>query len=1000
MKTPRRHIHLIAFILILLGIAVATVGIFSPREAYLKEPGDSQFGTPNPPTNLIAAAASASQINLSWQPGPSGEFYTPDSFIIYRTTGNNLNFAGLAPYATVPSSQITFSDNELTSGVTYNYKVAAKNGNLESENSSVASAIPAAAPTMATNVTASALNSSQIQLNWDAVSGATSYKIYRKSSAPTFSPLTTVGTNGFIDSSLSPETTYSYYVIASNSAGDGPSSAIVSATTPATASTGVNDTTPPQITNVVVDPGIGQAQISWQTDELADALVQYGTTQNYGKNMTFGRATAEQATLSPLQSETIYYFKLIATDASGNRSEHSGNFTTKVDSQPLSPPTDFQAIVSGGKVLLSWKNPTGNSTFRGVRLLRKSGTPSQTSADGDLLVAADVESFSDITVESGITYFYTAYSFDNQNAVSAGTVVMAHLPSVLSVPTSTPATSTQPTSCNIRAIDCTNPACFSQSSCKNLLHPTTTPPTTPFPLRNIQFLVANRTVQLSPASNGTLQGLPGRQLIISIPRTVLTKTPKSILLTREGIKIPLRLSSKTNTYEVETLFPSSGSTPASMVIDYGAGMVSETRLTLSTLPLGRVSAPSSTTPGNGKVQVTLFSENGQRVQTNDPVQTNPVQTTDGSFGWLVPNGRYYLTVSFNQLSTTTPVFIVNNNIVNQAVTIGSSTSAATTSSKVVPTISMNELTEKFTREVVSPISVALVVLGLLTQVSLFDILALLRLLFLQPILLIRARKRDAWGEVYNSLNKLPVDLAIVRLIDKNSKQILQTRVTGKSGRYFFSVGPGNYQLEVIKDHMQFPSELLLKAKNDGRKTDLYHGEALAIKDQYPVIAANIPVDPKVEEKSLARLHWERLARFVQVLLSISGVGVTGYSIVLTPGVFYLWALLVVHVIVLAIFMRLAIPKKPKGWGSVKDSTSERSLGNAVAKLYNTQYNRLVDYVLTDRSGRYYFLAGDSTYQIRFEKPEYKVQTSREIDVRGKEEVNVAVDVGLEREDKT
>lgn len=923
----------------------------------------------------------------------------PDSFVIYRTSGNDLNFSGIAPYTTVPSSQTTFSDIGLTSGVTYNYKIAAKNGGLESDNSNLASATSALAPAMVTNITANALNSNQIQLNWDTAAEAVNYKIYRKSSEPTFILLTTVGTNGFVDSGVSPQTTYSYYVIASNGAGDGPSSAIVSATTPAISSTGVYDTIPPQITNVVVDPSISQAVISWQTDEITDGLVQYGTSQNYEKTITLGRATTEQTTLSPLQSATAYYFKIIAIDASGNRSEYTGNFTTKTDIQPLLPPTNFQAVVSSGKVFLSWKNSTANSAFRGVRLLRKVEIPSQTSADGDLLVAANTETFTDTTIEPGINYFYTAYSFDSQNAVSAGTIVTAYVPPALPLTSSTPTTSTQPTSCNLRAIDCTNPACFSQLICKNPPRPTTTPSPNPFPLRNIQFLVANRTVQLLPASNGTLQGLPGRQLIVSISRAVLTKTPKSVTLIQGGVKTPLNLVSKTNVYEAETLFPTSGSTSANIVIDYGAGIISQAKLTLSTMPLGRVSYPSGTASENGTIRITLFADNGQPVLTHDPAQTNPTGTVDGTYGWMVPNGQYYLMLSFDQFTTTTPIFTVQNNIVNQTVVIGPS-SASSIVSSTLPIISMGGLTKKFVREVVSPLSTALVLLGLLAQVSLFDILALLRLIFLQPVLLIKARKRDAWGEVYNSLNKLPVDLAIVRLIDKNSKQILQTRVTGKSGRYFFSVGPGNYQLEVMKDHMQFPSELLLKAKNDGRKTDLYHGEALAIKEQYPVIAANIPLDPKVEEKNLARLHWERLARLVQVLVSISGVGVTIYSIFLTPGIAYLWVLLVVHIVVLIIFIRLAIPKRPQGWGSVKDGTSARSISNAVAKLYNTQYNRLVDYTLTDRAGRYYFLAGDSTYQIRFEKPEYKVKMSREIDVRGKEEVNVAMDAGLEREDKT
>jgi hypothetical protein len=57
---------------------------------------------------------------------------------------------------------------------------------------------------------------------------------------------------------------------------------------------------------------------------------------------------------------------------------------------------------------------------------------------------------------------------------------------------------------------------------------------------------------------------------------------------------------------------------------------------------------------------------------------------------------------------------------------------------------------------------------------------------------------------------------------------------------------------------------------------------------------------------------------------------------------------------------------------------------------------LVATQISDHHGRYFFLAGDSQYQMSFEKPEYEIAKSNIIDLNGKEEENIAVNVGMKR----
>jgi len=106
--------------------------------------------------------------------------------------------------------------------------------------STIAPIIPTAggAPSTPTGLSATAVSSSQINLSWNAVSGATGYDIYRSTSAGgTFTRLgsepTISGgsTTSYSDTGLSAGTTYYYKVSALNASGESAASSAVSATT-------------------------------------------------------------------------------------------------------------------------------------------------------------------------------------------------------------------------------------------------------------------------------------------------------------------------------------------------------------------------------------------------------------------------------------------------------------------------------------------------------------------------------------------------------------------------------------------------------------------------------------------------------------------------------------------------------------------------------------------------------------------------------------------------
>ena len=285
----------------------------------------------------------------------------------------------------------------------------------------------------------------------------------------------------------------------------------------------------------------------------------------------------------------------------------------------------------------------------------------------------------------------------------------------------------------------------------------------------------------------------------------------------------------------------------------------------------------------------------------------------------------------------------------------------------------NPKVEEATKTVVAPASVAVVVAAVAPSMASVAI-PLLRFLFLQPLLLFGRKKREEWGQIYNTLTKLPIDLAMIRLIDPKTKRIVQSRVTDARGRYLFIVDPGEYLLEVTKPGFQFPSVLLQGVKSDGKLLDIYHGETIQVSAAGIGITPNIPLDPIGANKTPRRIIWEKRWLVVQHAISLLGILLTGLGIYITP-VWYMWIFLAVHISAYIGFMRFVKPKKPSGWGLVSEKESASPIGNTIVRLFTKQYNKLVSTQVTDKEGRYAFLVGPSEYYVTYEKKGYKQYTT-------------------------
>ena len=103
--------------------------------------------------------------------------------------------------------------------------------------------------------------------------------------------------------------------------------------TPApTATLAQTDTTPPAITEINV-PSIDEtsATITWTTDEPATSQVKYGLEDTYGKTSDIDEqlTTSHTVTLTGLKTDTVYHYRVISNDISGNETISAVDNTLK-----------------------------------------------------------------------------------------------------------------------------------------------------------------------------------------------------------------------------------------------------------------------------------------------------------------------------------------------------------------------------------------------------------------------------------------------------------------------------------------------------------------------------------------------------------------------------------------------------------------------------------------------------------------------------------------------
>ncbi|MHA1613783.1 MAG: fibronectin type III domain-containing protein, partial [Candidatus Thorarchaeota archaeon] len=293
-----------------------------------------------PPTisNVQVTNITLTSALISWTTNENS-----DSLIDYGTTTDYGLVAGTTATSTTSHSvQLT----NLSPGTTYHFKVRSKDsaGNIAESSDNTFDTLPDTTPPTISNVQAPVVDRNSATITWLTDEPATSKVEYATGSDLSNSTTTSEVTDlrkehSVIISNLLSETTYYYRVISKDSSGNLATSSIYSFT----AKSAKEDSTPPTIFNVATS-SLSQTSvtISWQTDELSNSIVDYGTTISLG--LLAGNfeesTTSHSVTLTGLTASTTYYFQVRSQDASGNTAtdNNSGNYYTFTTLKDTTPP--------------------------------------------------------------------------------------------------------------------------------------------------------------------------------------------------------------------------------------------------------------------------------------------------------------------------------------------------------------------------------------------------------------------------------------------------------------------------------------------------------------------------------------------------------------------------------------------------------------------------------------------------------------------------------------
>ena len=261
--------------------------------------------------------------------------------------------------------------------------------------------LPPAAPT----VTMTYSDSGKPKLTWNAVSGATSYRVFRSESRGTgYSLLGTTTATSYTNTGAAVGKTYYYRVKAVNSVGTSGHSNIVS---------GKAKTAAPAAPSVTAgNSSTGKPKLTWNAVSGAVKYEVYRSTRQNSGYSLLGTTTSTSYVNTGASTGTTYYYRVKAVNRNGMASGYSNIVSGKAKAAAPAAPSVTAGNSSTGKPRLTWKAVSGAVSYRIYR--------SESRGTGySLLGTTSSTSYVNTGAAAGKTYYYRVKAV-NRDGMASG----------------------------------------------------------------------------------------------------------------------------------------------------------------------------------------------------------------------------------------------------------------------------------------------------------------------------------------------------------------------------------------------------------------------------------------------------------------------------------------------------------------------------------------------------------------------------------------------------
>jgi len=153
------------------------------------------------------------------------------------------------------------------------------------------------------------------------------------------------------------------------------------------------------------------ATITWKTDKPATSQVNYGKTETYGSTtpLDTNLSTSHSVTLTGLDSNTTYNFKVISTDAAGNEITSKGELRTLATADKTAPTISGVNVsnITESSAIVTWH--TDERAASQIKYSKSEEAVSTTPLDNNLITD---HSITLTKLDSGTTYNFVVISKD------------------------------------------------------------------------------------------------------------------------------------------------------------------------------------------------------------------------------------------------------------------------------------------------------------------------------------------------------------------------------------------------------------------------------------------------------------------------------------------------------------------------------------------------------------------------------------------------------------